>query len=108
MFLTAPPSQLSVLCDTRHDTCVNKELFLLFIFFGLDNFPPVLGDGDDDHAVGDHAVGEEVDHHHGLPGGPDYVGVHPQAARHDVDRVEEVAHALAALSRADCVNLGDL
>ena len=84
-----------------------EELFnyFLFIFLYLGHCSPVVGDGEDDHTVGDH-VGQEVDHHHGLPRGPDHVSVHPQAAGHDVDGVEEVAHTVAVLSCSDGVNLG--
>ena len=84
-----------------------EELFnyFLFIFLYLCHSCPVVCDGEDDHTVGDH-VGQEVDHHHGLPRGPDHVSVHPQGARHDVDGVEEVAHTVTVLSCSDGANLG--
>ena len=86
------------------DACTLEYFTISFIFLYLGHSCPVVWDGEDDHNVGGH-VGQEVDHHHGLPWGSDHVGVHPQCARQNVDAVEEVAHTVTVLSFSDGVNL---
>ena len=59
---------------------------------------------DNDNQVGEH-VDYQVEDDEGLPVGPDQVGVHPHAAGHDVDNVEEVADAVTVLCNPDRVDL---